>query len=176
MIPQAALAAYLLAAARTWAPPSWHDFTRVPRAETEARYAAIATDLTAVVLDPAEAPLFGDELGRVKTALLMLAIASYESGGFRKDVDQQDHASGDGGHAWCLAQLHEPYAHGLTDRVSCFRAQLRALHDSFALCPEGPTSSRIAGYTVGHCEVDEPEAVHRSDRAARWWTSHPWVH
>jgi len=175
----AALAAYLYSAAASWAPLGWHDYTHASHAETEERYRAIVADLAAVALDPAVAPLFGDELGRVKTALLMLAIVSFESGGFRADVDTEEHATGDHGRAWCLAQLHDEapshYARGLTDRRSCFRAELRALHDSWALCPDGPTSDHLTGYTVGHCDPGEPQAVRRSDRAARWWTAHPFV-
>lgn len=171
----AAVAAYLYAAMRVWSPPAAHDYTGASRVDTEAHYQAIAWDLARVALDPGEAPLFGDELGRVKTALLMLAIVSYESGGFRADVDTEAHATGDGGRAWCLAQLHDGYAKGLTDRASCFRAELRALHDSWKLCPEGPTSDHLTGYTVGHCDPGEPQAVRRSDRAARWWTAHPFV-
>ena len=38
------LAAYLLAAMSLWAPPSVHDYTRTPRAETEARYESIASE------------------------------------------------------------------------------------------------------------------------------------
>jgi hypothetical protein len=169
------LAAYLLAAMTFWAPPSVHDYTRTPRAETEARYESIAVDLTAVVNDPDEVPLFAGEVGRAQTALVMLAIASYESGQFRADVDQQIKPSGDGGHAWCLGQLHDSYAKGLTDRVSCFRGMLRALRDSWSMCQYGPPADRITGYTVGHCEPGEPQARRRMERAFSWWSKHPYM-
>ena len=174
------LAAYLLAAMHLWAPPSVHDYTKTPRAETEARYESIAADLATVALDPDEVPLFaGGEVGRAQTALVMLAIASYESGQFRADVDRQDKPTGDGGRAYCLGQLHDEapmhYARGLTDRVSCFRGQLRALRDSWNMCKFGPPADRITGYTVGHCEPGEPQARRRMERAFSWWSKHPYM-
>jgi len=177
----APIARYLLAAALSWSPLAAHDYTRVARADTQARYESIVADLETVALDPFEDPLFEGPTGRAQTALLMLAIASYESGGFRADVDQQDHPSGDGGHAWCLAQLHDEapshYARGLTDRVSCFRGMLHALRDSWSMCvTDGwDPAYRITGYTVGHCELDEPQAKHRLERAMRWWAMAPWL-
>jgi len=169
------LAAYLLAAMSFWAPPAVHDYTGTPRAVTEARYESIATDLATVALDPAEVPLFAGEVGRAQTALVMLAIASYESGQFRADVDRQDKATGDGGFAYCLGQLHGKYAEGLTDRVSCFRGQLRALRDSWSMCKAGTPADRITGYTVGHCEPGEPQARLRMERALSWWSKHPYL-
>jgi hypothetical protein len=171
------LAPYLLATALSWVPLKMHEYTGVDPEETLARYESIVHDLEAVALDPREAPLFEGPTGRAQTALLMLAVVSYESGGFRADVDRQDQPTGDGGHAWCLAQLHKPYAEGLTDRVSCFRGELRALRDSWTMCdPLGwDPAYRITGYTVGHCELDEPQAKHRVLRATKWWVAYPWL-
>jgi hypothetical protein len=174
------LATYLFATAVAFGPLEAHDYTGAPRAQTELRYHAIAADLAGVVLDPAEAPLFEGPTGRAQTAVLVLAIASYESGGFRADVDRQDQPTGDGGHAWCLGQVHDPYARGLTDRPSCFRAMLAALRDSWAMCrPSEPAAwdpaYRISGYTVGSCQVGERHAVKRAGRATRWWAFAPWL-
>ena len=170
------LAGWLLFIMQLWVPPSAHDY-RAPRAETEARYQDIAADLDLVTSDPDEKPLFAGPTGRAQTALLMLAITRFESGGWRGDVDQEDEPSGDGGRAWCLAQLHAPYADDLTDRVSCFRAMLRALRDSWALCPsEGWDVARhLTGYTRGRCVEDEPEAQHRAALATRTWLAMPWL-
>jgi hypothetical protein len=172
------IAPYLFAAMLTWAPLGWHDYTRIPRTETLARYGSIASDLADVVLDPEEVPLFDGPTGRAQTAVLMLSIASYESGGFRADVDRQDKPTGDGGHAWCLGQLHGKYAEGLTDRQSCFRGMLHALRDSWAMCNDidgWDVAYHLTGYTVGVCTEDEPEAKHRADRAMRWWANAPWL-
>ena len=154
-----ALAEYLLATMLAWYPASGHDFTRVPRAETEARYAAIAHDLATVASGPLEAPLFEGADGRAQTALLMLSFAGYESGGFAAKVDQPT-ASGDGGHAWCLCQVHMPFARGIVDRPSCFRAGFRAMRASREMCGGlRSVADRLTGYTVGRCLHDEPGAL-----------------
>jgi hypothetical protein len=74
--------------------------------ETTARYESIARDLVEVVYDQNEQPLFKDSQGRAKTAQVMLAVATYESG-FRRDVDYGlgPKARGDGGKSWCLMQV-----------------------------------------------------------------------
>lgn len=169
------IATYLLAAMLFWVPLSAHDYTKVPREETAARYASIAHDLELVAFDPDEAPLFEGPTGRAQTAVLVLAIASFESGQFRADVDQEDRASGDGGHAWCLGQLHAPYSDGLTDRISCFRGMLRALRDSSAMCGTEDVARRFSGYTVGYCLDGEAQAQHRIERATKWWALAPWL-
>lgn len=74
---------------------------------TTARYTSITNDLIDVVYDPAEKPLFTGPKGRAQTVMVLLAIASFESGGFRKDVDLGlgKYAKGDGGRSWCLEQV-----------------------------------------------------------------------
>jgi len=176
------LAGYLHAAMIAWSPIAAHDYTGVSRAETDDRYWSIAYDLEIVAGDPDEKPLFDGPTGRAQTALLMLAIASYESGGFRWDVDRQDKPTGDGGHAWCLAQVHDPYARELVKlgpdgRISCFRAELHALRDSWNMCKTDSwdVAYHLTGYTVGHCEAYEPESIHRAKRALTWWSAAPWL-
>ena len=172
---EARMLGYLLAAMLTWAPLEAHDYTKIPRDVTRARYESIARDLEVVVTDPLEAPLFDGPTGRAQTAVLMLAIASYESGQFRADVDREDRPTGDGGAAWCLGQLHAPYSDGLTDRVSCFRGMLRALRDSSAMCGTEDVARRFSGYTVGVCLDGEAKAQHRVTRARAWWAVAPWL-
>src|ERR1700737_1280863 len=126
---EAALSRYLLAAIIAWSPPETHDFTGAPRQVTLARYAAIAADFAGIALDPREAPLFAGPNGHAQTALLALAIARWESGGFRAEVDSP-RASGDCRAARCAAvclmQVHVPYATSVVDRRSCIRAGLAA--------------------------------------------------
>jgi hypothetical protein len=165
------LAAYLLAAMTAWYPAKTHDFTKVPREDTQHRYEQIANDLASVAMDPNEEPLFSGETGRAQTALVMLSFAGYESGGFAQDVDTL-RRKGDGGLGVCLMQVHPPYANRVVDRLSCFHEGLRALHDSWAMCKAGTTADRLTGYTVGHCEAGERGAWIRVSRATRWWTAH----
>lgn len=77
--------------------------TTVERTE---RFNAIARDVLAVTMDPTEKPLFGGKVGRIRTTMVLLSIALYESA-FRKDVDLGlgKHAKGDGGRSWCMMQM-----------------------------------------------------------------------
>jgi hypothetical protein len=178
---QNVLAGYLLAAMQAWSPLSGHDYARgsltvsQARMDTELRYESIARDLEYAA--NVEDPFWDGPTGRAQSAILVLAIASYESGGFRVDVDREDRPTGDGGHAWCLGQLHDSYAAGLTDRVSCFRGMFRAIHDSMRMCRSETwdPAYQLSGYTVGHCEVGEAQASHRAARATRWWALAPWL-
>lgn len=75
-------------------------------AERTERFNAIAKDVLAVTMDPTEKPLFGGKVGRIKTTMVLLSIALYESA-YRKDVDfgQGKHARGDSGRSWCMMQM-----------------------------------------------------------------------
>lgn len=132
--------------------------------ETEAmrqeRYRDIAADVTAVVYNPHQAPLYAGPFGRAKTAALVLAIMSFESD-YRAEVDNGT-VRGDNGKSWCLGQvklgkpnqfkstrLHiyvDPKGYyGLTknrkigwsgqdlvqDRTKCIRAMIAVAHTSF---------------------------------------------
>src|SRR5579863_10095977 len=100
------LVSYLVSAMIAWVPLSSHNYTGDTESQTEQRYTALATNIAWVALDPNEEPLFSDEEGgRARTALLIAAVASYESGGFRKDLDN-DKGTGDNGNAHCLLQIH----------------------------------------------------------------------
>lgn len=87
--------------------------------ETAVRYEEIARDLINVVYDEKEQPLFRGPQGRAKTAVVLLAIARYESD-YRRDVDfgLGPKARGDGGKSWCLGQINlgEPNKSGTTPR------------------------------------------------------------
>jgi hypothetical protein len=80
-----ALASYLLAAMTSWMPMKNHLQSEAPDV-TEARYEQIAADVAQIATDSDEEPLFQGEDGRVKTALLLLSVAFYESN-FRGDID-----------------------------------------------------------------------------------------
>ena len=90
------------------APPSTHAGHHETVEHVTARYESIASDVSEVVYDPSEAPLFRGPQGRVMTSSVIMATMRYESGGFRKDVDHGigDHAKGDGSASWCLMQVN----------------------------------------------------------------------
>lgn len=150
------------------------------RAETQeemtARYTSIAEDLASVVT--ASDPLFPDDDNRVKTAALMLSIASHESG-FVKFVDGGRNR-GDKGHSWCLMQVNVGYGtlwYGtpemrkwtgvdlISDRKKCFKAGLEALRISITRCPAGPNGASLNMYATGKCEVPSEAAKKRWDLA-----------
>jgi hypothetical protein len=109
------LVAYLLTAMLSWVPLSSHTPYGETESEARTRYESIAADVAAVALDPTEPAVFGGADGRVKTAILQVAIASLETG-YQKFVDAGDcnqasyHADRrgncDGGHAHSLWQIH----------------------------------------------------------------------
>lgn len=174
------LITYLLSAMLAWAPAKTHDYY-ASREDTTARYESIARDVAEVALDPNEAPLFGGPEGRAQTALLVASIASYESGGFRRDVDlgSGKRSRGDGGRSWCIMQVN--VGNGVTaegwtgrdlvqDRHKCIRAGLALIRESFSLCHALTLRDRLSGYTTGRCTADEDLSHRRFHRAMEWWT------
>jgi hypothetical protein len=101
-----ALTTYLLSAMLAWMPPR-NQVHRETEEAALARYQTIAEDVATVCLDPDETPLFEGENARVKTALVLLSVAFWESA-FRPDVDHGQCAPHecDNGLAVSLWQLH----------------------------------------------------------------------
>ena len=75
--------------------------------DATSRYEDIAKDVAYVVWDEDEKPIFHGSRGRERTAMVLLAVATFE-GGFRKDVDfgVGKMSKGDGGKSWCLNQVN----------------------------------------------------------------------
>jgi len=172
------LVTYLLAAMFAWVPAYAQPKSELP-ADVQARYESIARDLSSVVLDESERPLFDGPDARTKTAMLMLSIASFESA-FRKTVDNGE-LRGDHGHSYCLMQMR--VGSGATpegwtgpqlveDRKLCFKAALHLLRKSFAICHSYPVEDRIAVYATGHCMLEASISRSRVGRARRWWEGH----
>jgi hypothetical protein len=140
---------WLVAAMLSWTPA--HEAERT-------RYTEIASDLAAVVFDPAEEPLYAGDDGRARTALLLASIAAHEST-FRADVED-GRARGDGGSSWCFMQLHigaGKTVEGWTgkevtsDRRLCFRAGLHVARESFRMCAGFPATEKLSAYASGQC-------------------------
>jgi hypothetical protein len=172
------LVAYLVAAMIGWVPLHVHAPTESVD-EVHARYESIARDVVTVAFDEAEAPLFSGPEGRTQTALLMLSVASYESG-YRVKVDD-GRVFGDHGHSYCLMQIkvgtgvtREGWTgHDLvTDRRLCFRAALHMLRSSFGACHTLPVDDRLSAYASGHCFADAAISRSRVVRARTWRESH----
>jgi hypothetical protein len=75
--------------------------------EASTRYESIAKDVAYVVWNKQENPIFQGSRGRERTAMVLLAVATFESS-FRKDVDLGvgKMSKGDGGKSWCLNQVN----------------------------------------------------------------------
>ena len=172
------LVSYLVAAMLAWVPPHAHASLE-SRDHVLARYESIARDVVSVALDETEAPVFEGPDSRTETALLMLAVASYESS-FSKRVDEGVRR-GDNGHSYCLMQIH--VGQGATregwsarqlieDRRLCFRAALHILQASFLACRKLPFDDRLSAYASGHCFADAVVSRSRVWRARAWWQAH----
>src|SRR5205823_6059111 len=81
-----ALTTYLLSAMLSWMPARNQQHRETADA-AQARYETIAADVAATALDPNEPPVYQGPDGRVKTALVLLSLAFWESA-FRVDVDR----------------------------------------------------------------------------------------
>jgi len=179
------LAAWVLSAMLAWVPPSTHDWYTV-RGLTEASYQSIADDIATAALDPEVTPLFAGPSGRAKTALLLAAVASYESsfnatiargGSVRKgDNDNgravglwQTHVYGATEEGWTRADL-------ASDRQKQITIALRRMHSSFRACANTPVTARLSQYAkggAGCAPVRESEV--RVGRALAWWSTHPYA-
>jgi len=75
--------------------------------DATSRYEDIAKDVAYVVWNEQEKPIFPGSRGRERTAMVLLAVATFESA-FRKDVDfgVGKLSKGDAGKSWCLNQIN----------------------------------------------------------------------
>jgi hypothetical protein len=172
------LVAYLVAAMVAWVPLYAHRTESAD--EARARYEVIARDAVTIAFDDGEAPLYAGPDGRAKTAVLMLAVASFESS-FRPAVDDGV-GRGDGGRSVCLMQIRVGAGttrEGWTgndlvfDRTRCFRAALHILRSSFGTCRAYAEVDRLSAYATGRCLMGTEVSRARVTRARSWWMSHP---
>jgi hypothetical protein len=172
------LLTYFVAAMSAWVPVTTQP-GHGAHEDSMARYESIARDAASVAFDETEEPLFSGTVGRAQTALLMLAIASYESN-FQQAVDEGSRR-GDHGGSYCLMQVH--VGDGMTpegwtgkqlveNRQLCFRAALHILHHSFSMCRALPIEDRLSAYASGHCYENARVSRSRIGRARSWWTGH----
>jgi hypothetical protein len=191
------LTTYLLTAMLAWVPAKAHQARETADA-TQARYASIASDVAIVASDPAEPPLFQGSDGRVRTALLLLSVAYWESA-FRPDVDggRCKPPECDNGHAFTLWQLHpedgyifdgDVYTYARNRSPSWRAEHTSEIFDGQALVRDRKLAAKIALHILrfsiknsgslaiytgeGH---NGPKARQRMDYAARWLKSHPFV-
>jgi hypothetical protein len=153
---------------------------QAPAVGDATRYEAIARDLASVVEAPEVAPLFEGEQARARTALLVLSVAYWESGGFARGVDDGS-VLGDSGRSYCLMQIKlgkRRTSEGwsgrdlVSDRTKCFRVGMRMMRESMAACVRLPEKDRLSGYVRGRCMREDSVSSIRVALAERWWKRH----
>jgi hypothetical protein len=176
MISIETLSAFLLFPMLQWASPANHLWLHQSEDYTVARYERIATDMATVVAEEEPLDLWDEpEDSRIAhTGILLLAIASYESGGYLESVDRGI-KRGDSGRSHCLMQVMT--RSGETppkNRQDCFRKGLERVKESLKLCGGKDNSIRLAGYTSGKCDTGAASSQLRYNRAEQWWVNHQW--
>lgn len=159
---------YLLQAMTAWTPPSDHAFTGESYGAAEARYMEIATLISRVSAHQPPLP----NLTRNQGAVLLAAVGSFESGGWRKDV-QECRASGDHGRSWTLWQLYGTKEYLCRDPEFSATIALDRLRSSMSECGSLPVAERLAGYASGSCTRGHAESRNRWNRAMNWIAAHP---
>lgn len=181
------LVAWLLAAMQSWVPAAQHDHYQ-PREKTEATYREIAEAEAEAALDDTTIPLFaGDGAeGRAKTALLGIAVASWESsfnsviahGGSVRPGDNdnglavgpwQTHVYGRTEDGWTRKDL-------ANDLVKAATLGLRRMRESFKVCGAVEMRYRLGFYVAGRGSCPRSwKSAQRVDRALAWWREHPFI-
>jgi hypothetical protein len=135
-------------------------YIREPLADAQTRYESIAEDISAVVMDETEPPLFTGPAAREATGVLLSAIAWHESG-FRKDVDvcKGLRSKGDNGRSVGLLQVMAgPNYEGHSAREICedrrlaIRLGLHVLRRAKDACHGGPRTW-LQSYAAGGCGI-----------------------
>lgn len=174
------IANYLLATMLAWSPAQGHRYallnkfhsTEAQDNYTTERYKSIVNDLVAVAEDPNEEPLVSGSQERVRSAVLALAIASYESGGYREDVDQPA-PTGDYRNSYCLMQVQVRPGEKMKSRQDCFRLGFARVRESQNACKNNPIDDRLAVYASGRCSAGRAFSRLKMKRANDWTNQHP---
>ena len=160
--------AAVVAAMLAWTPPLEHAYTGETGLDTIARYWGIAR--TVAEVSRTEEPLPG--LSREETALLLASVGSFESGGWRRDVEACD-VGGDGSHSWTLWGLWGDRDKVCADPDLAARVALDRLRSSMTACVRLPVAERLAQYASGRCDGGHRESRHRWARFRAWVAAHP---
>jgi hypothetical protein len=152
----------------TWVPLEEHAWLE-PRAVTAERYARIAETIAKVASE--EEPIFEGELeaARARTALLLAAIASYESHYAARVENCRVSNAG----ALGLWQTVAPRGQVCKSREGAARVALAMVRQSFQACSRHDELDRLAFYTDGFCRRDWRRSRSRVGRATRYWTKTP---
>jgi len=166
------LAVYLFSAMNTFTPMKDHNYYE-PQSVTQARYEQFAEDVASVSLDPRIKPLFSGDEGRIKTALLLVVMASFESS-YRNDV-MSCKKVGDRGVSFGPWQSQRSPDTVCQGNIQAAWVAIEMIHESFQVCHGTDISYRLAEYTDGNA-WDTPRAFKRSsdrmDTAIHYYSTH----
>ncbi len=186
---------WLLDATESWTPsfalkPTTKDGKEIVPGESlenhRERRRLIVEGVLRAALAPETPAVFDGPKGRAYGALLVLGIWNEESH-FDLRVDKH-HCLGlpagscDGGHAWCLGQVHPKDVPQLgytgedlaADYYKCARATLVRLAAAKAGTPKDAVAAdRFCGYAIGHFETPCPPMRLRYQNMSRWAKAHP---
>lgn len=168
MIGMNTLVGWMFSVVLTLAPPTSPYAKGEDPAERAVRLQSIAEDISEVVFDADEEPLFPGPSGHEKSAVFVATYAAHESGQFFKGVDDGT-KRGDSGSSWCIMQMHigrKKTLEGWTgpeiiqDRRKCVRAGYHVMKIAMKKC-KGSEESRMAAYISGSCDKAVGEAKKR---------------
>jgi len=162
--------------------PAYPGWAETVEQRTE-RYRAIATDIAAVVSDPQERPAVGGQVGRARSAALLVAVAFLESG-FAPDADKGPCWRGldgrgprcDGGlavSAWQIRIGAGKTPEGwnredlFADRRKAVRVALHLVRRSVNACRKLAPAYWLSAYTSGSCARGHEASAARVKLAQR---------
>ncbi len=176
MIEQHALAAYFFGAMHSMYPESNHHFYE-PQAVTEARYHQFAEDIAQVVLDPRVKPLFKGEYGQIKTGLLLISLAYFETS-YRQDFFDCTR-TGDHGLSFGPFQTQRYPDTTCQGTVQAAWVAIDMIHESFEICHGLPDIQyRLAEYTDGNgwnTKRAKDRSFYRMNKAMYYFYAHPFT-
>lgn len=185
------------------APPGRPTFipeAKETKEDAAVRHEEIAKDIAAVLAE--EEPLFKGPHGRIKTASVVLAIMTYESGFMRNvDLGLGKLAKGDSGRSACMMQINvgagrtfdwnikksrpalpadppEDIEKGYTqkeliaDRKKCIRAGYRIIKVSFRGTSTLPATEWLRIYASGKSDAGSAESKLRMGLALKYFSAH----
>lgn len=170
------LATYIFSAMISWVPISNHTFTGESVEDITARYELIAETVEKAALDPNREPLIEGEDGRIKTALLLASVASFESQ-FGRDV-VSCRRIGDNGVAYGPWQTHiynrAQARKACTDLSVMISIAYDMMKSSFDHCQRVELADKLTIYTSGgYCTHERGEASRfRINRAMFYFNKH----
>jgi hypothetical protein len=166
---------YIFNAMLSWIPLNQHCYYPVSQEclnKEEQFYHEVANDIVDVMNEPTTVLPFTDAEAKVKTALLMTAIAATESG-FNRDVDSCK-VTGDHGLALGMWQTHTSRADSCLDRKKAIRKALDIVNISFNMCKLYPVLDKMSGYTTGSCHINSTPSRYKVGKALNYLTAHPY--